>query len=342
MTSCALYEETMAGNLVKRQHYVPRTYLKRFARQDGQEYFISALPNSATEKNKIFEVNIKNIELEKDFYTLHGETDTQKMAIEKFYAKEFEQHYTLIYDLLVDPQKTEVTPKERELIISTVITMYYRTTKWVNASKNLMSRVFYQMFQLCKQTGKDYFTFEGEKISIAGKTLEQFTKEFNEERQPHMILTQLEVAFKLINIRLQVDAITVVKLGEDNLEYLISDNPVIASNPRATRFAPFDPTNLLYLPLDPKHMLILIPEKAEGLENRIFRRTSTGFMAVMEKSTSNYQQMENSERFILGTKGGLESYLQTKNITEKPTAEMNEDNRAELEKFMNKMKNNEK
>lgn len=129
-----------------------------------------------------------------------------------------------------------------------------------------MSRVFYQMFQLCKQTGKDYFTFEGEKISIAGKTLEQFTKEFNEERQPHMILTQLEVAFKLINIRLQVDAITVVKLGEDNLEYLISDNPVIASNPRATRFAPFDPTNLLYLPLDPKHMLILIPEKQKDLK----------------------------------------------------------------------------
>ncbi|MGX1025285.1 DUF4238 domain-containing protein [Psychroflexus sp. MBR-150] len=49
----------MAGNLVKRQHYVPRTYLKRFARQNGQEYFISAIPNSSTDKNDIFEVNIK-------------------------------------------------------------------------------------------------------------------------------------------------------------------------------------------------------------------------------------------------------------------------------------------
>ena len=139
------------------------------------------------------------------------------MAIEKFYADEFEQHYSSIYNILVDPNKTKITPEERELIISTVIMMYYRTTKWVNASKKLMSRVFYQMFQLCEQTGKDYFTFEGQKISIAGKTLEQFTKEFNEERQPHMILTQLEVAFKLINLRLQVDAITVVKLEDENL-----------------------------------------------------------------------------------------------------------------------------
>lgn len=331
----------MAGNLVKRQHYVPRTYLKHFARQDGQEYFISAIPNSSTEKNQIFEVDIKNIALEKHFYTLPGETDDQKMAIEKFYAEEFEQHYTSIYNILVDPNKTEVTPEERGLIISTVITMYYRTTKWVNASKNLMSRVFYQMFQLREQTGKDYFTFEGEKISIAGKTLEQFTKEFNEERQPHMILTQLEVAFKLINIRLQIDAITVVKLEDENLEYIISDNPVIASNPKATRFAPFDPNNLLYLPLDPKHMLILIPEKADGLENRIFRRNSTGFMAGIEKLTSNYQQMENSERFMMGTKSELESYLETKNITEKPTAEMNEEDKAELQKFMNKLDNNE-
>lgn len=332
----------MAGNLVKRQHFVPRTYLKHFARKDGQEYFISALPNSATEKDKIFEVNIKNIALEKDFYTLPGETDEQKMAIEKFYSDEFEQHYNSIYQILVDPQKNEITTEERDLIISTVITMYYRTTKWVNTSNNFMSRVFYQTFELCKQAGKDYFTFGDQKISIAGKTLEQFTKEYNEERKPQMILTQLETAFKLIKVRNQIDSIIVVKLDEPNLEYIISDNPVVASNPTTTRFAPFDPKNLFYLPLDPKHMLILIPEKVEGLENRIFRRNSTGFMAGMEKLTSNYQQMQNSERFILGTKKELESYLSTKEITEKPTDEMNDDDKAELEKFMSKLNNSEK
>ncbi|WET00961.1 DUF4238 domain-containing protein [Flavobacterium sp. YJ01] len=331
----------MAGNLVKRQHYVPRTYLQRFSRQEGQEYFISVLPNSSVDKSKIFEVNIKNIALEKDFYTMPGETDSQKMAIEKFYAEEFEQHYSSIYEILVDPQKTEITNEERELIISTVITMYYRTTKWVNASKSLMSRVFYQMFHLCKQTGKDYFTFEGERVSIAGKTLEQFTKEFNDERQPHMILTQLEVAFKLISVRLQSDSLTVVKLDEESLEFVVSDNPVIAGGLNESRFSPFDPSNLFYLPLDPKHMLILIPEKTEGLENRIFRRTSSGFMGGIEKLTSNYQQMKNSERFMLGTKKELESYISTKEITEKPTDEMNEEDREEFRRFIQKLDNKE-
>ena len=63
-------------------------------------------------------------------------------------------------------------------------------------------------------------------------------------------------------------------------------------------------------------------------------------MAGMEKLTANYQQMENSERFMLGTKKELESYLETKNITEKPTSEMNEDDRAEMKKFMEKLNNN--
>src|SRR4051794_29085147 len=103
----------MAGNFVKKKNYVPRTYFKSFARQNGQEYFIYAILNSATEKDKIFEVNIKNIALEKDFYTLPGETDEQKMAIEKFYADEFEQHYSSIYNILIDPNKTEITPEER-------------------------------------------------------------------------------------------------------------------------------------------------------------------------------------------------------------------------------------
>ena len=126
-------------------------------------------------------------------------------------------------------------------------------------------------------------------------------------------------------------------MENENLEFIIKDNPIIASNLTANRFTPFDPNNLLYLPLDPKHMLILIPEKSEKLENRIFRRTSTGFMAGMEKLTSNYQQMQNSEKFMIGTKDALESYLETKGITEKPTAEMNEDDKAELQKFMKKL-----
>lgn len=311
----------MASNLVVRQHFVPKTYLKHFGTRVQKAYMINALPADATEKNIIFEASTKSVAFEKHLYTLPGETIEQKMAVEKFYSDEIEQHYNDIYEILVDPNKRLITVQERELIISTVITMYYRTTKWVNASKNLMGRVFIQMFNLCHQTGKDYFTYEGEKISIKGKTLEQFTKEFNDERQPSMILLQLETAFKLIALRMKNDGILVVKLDEGNHEYITSDNPVIANNHNSPYFAPFDPNNLLRLPLDSKHTLMLIPECLAGQELTIVRNNTKGVFVEMEKLTANSSQTKNAEKYIFGSKSGLESYLDTKIESERPIKE---------------------
>ncbi|MGB3345414.1 MAG: DUF4238 domain-containing protein [Aequorivita sp.] len=311
----------MPENLVKRQHFVPRTYLKHFGIADGNEYLVHVLPQSATEAKAIFQSNIKNVALEKHLYTLPGETVAQKMAVEKFYSDELEQHYDSIYALLTDPNKTELTDAEKDLIISTVVTMYYRTTKWVNASRNLMGRAFEQVFHHCKQTGKDYFTLGEENISIAEKTLDEFTRDYNKERQPGMILTQLEVAIKLIAIRVKNDSICVIRIDDEDLELVTSDNPVTASNNNPERFAPFDRTNILKLPLDSKHILMLMPECAEGLENRIFRRVSKRPFAEIEKLTANYSQMQNSEKFMFGSKKALESYLITKQESERPLEE---------------------
>jgi len=311
----------MASNLVVRQHFVPKTYLKHFGTRIQKAYMINALPADAIEKSKIFEASTKSVAFEKHLYTLPGETVEQKMAVEKFYSDELEQHYNDIYEILVDPNKNTITAQERELIISTVVTMYYRTTKWVNASKDLMGRVFMQMFNLCQQTGKDYFTYEGEKISIKGKTLEQFTKEFNDERQPSMILLQLETAFKLIALRMKNDGICVIKLDEDKHEYITSDNPVIANNHNSQHFAPFDPNNLLRLPLDSKHTLMLVPECLEGQELTIVRNNTKGVFAEMEKLTANSSQTQNAEKHIFGSKSGLESYLDVKVESERPIKE---------------------
>jgi hypothetical protein len=306
------------AELVKRQHFVPRTYLKHFSEQSGEKYFIHALPSDATEADNIFSSNITNVAFEKHLYTLPGETIEQKMAVEKLYSDEFEVHYDSIYKILTDPNKIEITSEERELIISTVVTMYYRTTKWVNASRNLMERVFESAFHLCEQSGVDYFNFENEKFSIAGKTLQEFTREFNKERQPGMILIQLETAFKLIALRMINDSICVNKIESENLEFVTSDNPVVAKNNTPERFAPFDPTNILELPIDAKHKLMLIPECPKESMNMIFRKTSTAPFSEIEKLTTNYSQMQNSEKLVFGSKKALESYLVTKQESERP------------------------
>ena len=286
--------------------------MKNFAESNGKEYIISALPKSDVEIDKIFKASIKNIALENDLYTMPGETEEQKMIIEKFYADKFEQYYEEIYKILTDEKTTTITTEQRALIISTLITMYYRTTQWINKSKALMSRVFYQMFIVCEQTGKDYFMFENEKISIAGKTAKQFTQEYNTDRQPLMILTQLETAMKLIKLKVENSSIMVSKLVDEHFEFITSDNPVITRNPFTKRFIPFDSSNIFYLPLDSKHMLKLIPEMKQGMEKRIFRRHSDHMLSKFDTLTNNHSQFESSEKFLLGSDTGLKSYLELK------------------------------
>lgn len=306
---------------VKRQHYVPRTYLKHFSTERSGEFFIKALPTTDCIEARIIELNISNICLQKDLYTLPGDTAEERMLIEKFYSDNYEVHYNKIYEILIDPDKKTLTDEERELIISTVVTMFYRTTKWINLHNEFFNRVLEQAYFMCQQTGKDYFMFEKQQISVAGKTLEQLQKENKYENRPAQILTQLQVALRLIKLRTIRDGIYVSKLVDENCEFITSDNPVVYSNINSGHVAPFDPTNILKLPLDNKHMLFLMPYSDKETKHLLLRHNVSGTMCFTEKLTSNYEQFRNSERFLLGSDSSLKGYLATKEISERPLTE---------------------
>ena len=316
----------MPSNETKRQHYVPKTYMKHFCEQSGGNYIIRALPIESPSEENIQEINITNICLQKDLYTLTGDTEEQRQLIEKFYSDEIESKYNQIYELLTDPDKNTITDVERDLIITTVITMLYRTTKWISLHNSFMDRVLENIYLLCQQTGKDYFMFEEEKVSISGKTLEQLKKENKVEARQGQVLTQLQTAFKLINLRKTRDGIFISKLDDDNCEFITSDNPIIYWNIQEVRALPFDPTNIIKLPLDSKHLLFLMPYSDQETKHMLIRNTVRGTIAKTEKLTSNFGQFKNAERFVLGTESGLKGYLETKGISETPlTTEENEE-----------------
>lgn len=309
----------MAKQETKRQHFVPRVYLKYFSSVNKGEYFINALPKSSPTVDKIFQPNIKNIALEKDIYTLPGDTPEERMLIETFYSDNFERHYDSVYQILTDPKKDSVTDDERRLILSTVVTMFYRTTKWINSHNELMKRVIHEMFALAKQAGTNFFMFEKERISIEGKTEDQLLNEFKLENRPSQVMTQLQIALRLIDVRSKRDGINVIKLndGNDN-EFITSDNPVSYYRVGVNEIMPFDPMNVLSVPLDNKHILMLMPYADDETKKLIFRRTDTAMMSFTQKLTANYNQWNNSEKFIFGTDTGLKGYLAKKEETERP------------------------
>nr|WP_294928998.1 DUF4238 domain-containing protein [uncultured Flavobacterium sp.] len=302
---------------VKRQHYVPRTYLKNFSNQRGDKYFIKVLPSVNCTEEAIYESSTSNICLQTGLYTLPGETEQQRMLIETFYSKNYEAYYNEVYEILTNPTKKTITEAERELIISTVVTMFYRTTKWINQHNTFFNRVLENAYTLAKDNGFDYFLFEKEKVLIANKTLEQLQKEYKYESRPSQVITQLEIALSLIKWRIEKDNIIVIKITDDS-EFITSDNPVIYSGPQGKSLAPFDAENVLKLPLDSKHLLLLIPHGNDDNKLNITRSERSGLMSESSKLTSNYSQFLNSERFLLGTDKGLKSYIYTKQETERP------------------------
>jgi hypothetical protein len=313
----------MADNsLVVRQHYVPRTYLKHFAVERNNEFFIKALPRDESKTVMIFESNITNVCMLKDLYTLPGNTAEEKMLLEKFYSDNFESEYNSVYNILVDNSKTTINDVERNLIISSVITMFYRNTKWISLHNGLIKRVIQEMFLLCEQTGKDYFIFENDTVSIKNKTVDDLYNQFAIEQRPVQVLTQLQVAMKLILLRNQYDGIFISRLIDSDTEYITSDNPVIAFNPTNNRIRPFDYTNFLKLPLNNKFLLTLIPNSDKSLRNTINRKDFSGSIGTIERLTSNYEQMSSSERFILGSEKALKQYITTKDISEKSRPNM--------------------
>ena len=331
----------MSEKETKRQHYVPRAYLKNFSIKKGKGFFTKVVPVKELNENKIIESNITNICLQSDLYTLTGTTEKERLFLENFYSDNFESHFTHVYNILIDPTKKEVTTGERELIISTVVTMLYRTTKWLNTHNEFTNRVIERIYQLCQETEKDYYIEGGKKISIAGKTLEQLKQENITNNREAQVLIQLDVALKLIELRKNRDGIFVITLIDDNLEFITSDNPVIYSNPNEkTQIAPFDPSNILKLPLDNKHILYLMPYPDPETQNLIMRSSYKHPSATTEKMCSNYEQFQNAERFIIGSEYGIKDFLNSKNTCERNLSNEEEQNIVKsIDEIKRKLKN---
>lgn len=303
----------MAIQITERQHFVPRTYLKHFAEKKGSgHYNIKALPINDLTTGAIIDRNTKSICYEKNLYTQEGSTAEEKMLLESFYSEALEDKYEAVYSMLIDPKKTELTDEERELVISTVATMYYRVPKWIRKHTGVMERVFNMCIQATEQTGQEATTIEGDRYIIKGKTVDQLIKEYVANNKSHQVITQLKVAFGLIRIRLKSDNVYIFKLEDGALEFITSDNPVVLQNPNGDDIWPFDPTNIMKLPLDSKHYLMLMPNKNKDRLNRISRNNAMGAFSRREELISNTEQLRGADEYILGSDTSLPRFLQIK------------------------------
>ena len=298
----------MSSQETVRQHYVPKTYLNKFGvvRKEN-EYFVYATPKQNLEK--VISVNTKKICVKNNLYTLNGASEAERQWIEKFYDKEIEAKYNEVYNILTSDTVKEVSTEQKELIISVAVTLLFRVTKWLTDHNNLIERTFEKGIQFAQQLGKNYFIFNGIKISFKGKTPKRLIEEYKLMQKEYQVLTQLDVALKLINLR-KSDAITVIKIENDDYSFVTSDNPVYLYNMNSRIIAPFDPTNQISLPLNSKYKLTLNPadEITAPMPNYIARIFHFDHLSMNEVIINNYKQYQNAENFIIGDKKTIKEF----------------------------------
>jgi hypothetical protein len=198
--------------------------------------------------------------------------------------------------------------------------MLYRVPLWIK-KYNAGIRVLYeQAFEKYEQTGQDEFVINGETISIKGKTLEDILEEHQAASKPSQVIAQLDAAMQLLEVRFANDNIFISKLVDADSLLIISDNPVVIQNIDGSKkpVNPFDPSNIMKLPLDKDHILMLMPTGEKEYRHIIRRHEASGIMCKREAVISNSEQFANADIYILGTTDTLNNYLETKALAEEP------------------------
>ena len=296
---------------ISKMHFVPKTYLKRFAveriKAGTKHYYIYALEKSNL-NGKIEERNTRRICVEEDLYALPGATEEERMLIENMYRELYENGYDNLYKLMTDDKREIITAEERYAIVGFVVSMFYRNNRWNNFFNGMMDDIYERAYLLSKANGKDSFYFEDKEVSIVGKTLEQLKEENRNQDRPMIAVTTMQRILALIRLRVNNDFISIVK-ARGNFEFITSDNPVCFKGKNVNnRPVPFDPNNSLWLPIDNDHLLQVEPW-ADQLDWTMIGRMHEppGFPGLIASMNNNFQ-FNQCEKYLLGTETGLKKF----------------------------------
>lgn len=316
----------------KRQHFVPRTYLKHFAETNKQGTSQICVQHSKEERPS-YKTNIENVCHQNSLYTIDfpNATQEQRHSLDIFYERTFESDYDSILELLLDDEITQISQNQKELIIGTIISMHLRVAKWLNTSKENQKLSLEQLLQISKDL--DYYDVDlgnGTIWDISDKTVDDLMKELEAKRKLGFYYFQIRYFNKLIQAR-RFNAINVYK-NSDVDEYITSDVPIVLNNGQQELTTDIDKNCHLSLHLTPEYCITIMP--IEERKPVIARFNMEPASSKLYTAINNDHQFRNSERYILGAESGIQNYNANKEKynDEKYVKQMIKDAKADLEK----------
>jgi hypothetical protein len=287
----------------RRQHFIPKSYLKNFAYTENEKYFVEA-KLKAEDKPKDGLISIRSICVDKNIYTIPNTEGSDKYEIERYYATEIDNIYPDIYRLLTDKNHTIITAEERRLIILTTMSLFFRTPKFLNYNEKRIDTILDHLVSK-HQNSKEKINiqFNNDRLEFFADEVETVRKELYVKNKQHFLTQHLKDLHDFVEFK--IDAGLMVMTIEDGIDLITSDNPVYMHSNVNHRFNIFDPTNIIQVHLDNKHYLIIYPNTEEVLTDRVFR----GVQDYRAALTANLQVDRNAEDWIIGKPGTVHAHL---------------------------------
>lgn len=239
---------------MEHQHFIPRSYLKNFALHQKKKRFVDAYELSS--KKTLSHVSTKDVCVKSGLYTAPEIFINDPYALEKYYDQNVDNVYPEVYQLLTDQNKTIISNNQKHKILNTVLSLYFRTPKLLDAQNNLTERLIDRVVDLTDEEKEDiHFKFEEQQFSFKRTEINKFKANNKEQNR----LAFLSVNFKTWKEFVQYKykcGISVVYFDE-NIDLITSDNPVNIHSSIRQGFYLFEPTNIIQIPIDRKNLLYL-------------------------------------------------------------------------------------
>jgi hypothetical protein len=294
------------------QHFVPKVYLKNFAVQIREDYFIDVYDKN---ENRFFNTNIKNICSEKDLYTLDDQSiiSKDKLVFEKFFSQSIEPMYQKCFNILTNDNICKINHQQRIELLLGIFQLYSRNP---NLFKEIIDNDRLNITRLYEKAIKDeqrIILYRSTEFDLAQNTLGSIIQSIENQtltffKEKHVQgLSEIGTAHE--------DIIFHVSKIRDSSSFISGDNPMPFEDNLSQSIHPLLISKEFFLTLNPNYCIHLFHDKLKDPYTIIRSDIPNGSVA-----TINEKVFKQSRRFITGTKRSIEEYFvmakRMENLTE--------------------------
>lgn len=288
------------------QHYIPKSYLKNFAIHKGNKvYLVDTIMRGKNEQVKTLPT--KTICAEKNIYTFDDTKPGDPYALEKFYAVEVDAIYPKVYDTLVNSTIMNIPKDTKREILNTLLSLKFRRPEPLQAVVSKLEWMFDRMSKHPHSAESMLnYSIEGSKYSFYYKDLASEMEIRRKELKENWLIKHFAQWQEFVEYKIAC-GLDVIEVPDD-VPIITSDNPVSVFDLMGKRNVanPFDPTNMLEIPLDRTHYLVIHPNvTSENTYQRIHRSKRDKYFAA----GVNRKVQENSDKRIIAYPGDLDAHF---------------------------------